>query len=396
MNEKVVPKNARLNEHFFHQYNILSLFANIGVAEAYLEQIGFNVVLANELEERRAKLYSQIYPRTEVICGDITKDSIFNLIIKKSKELKVNFLMATPPCQGMSTAGVQDENDERNRLILSVIKIAKILNPKFIFIENVPQFLSTEIEFNGSCELIPEIIRRELGNDYQINEYVIDTKNYSVPQMRQRAILLLCQKNQTIEWRLPHPDSKILTMQDAIGDLPKLDPFITDVSEKELLKIFPHFYERKKEALLISKWHRPPCHVKRQVLVMQHTPTGKTAFDNTLYFPRKNDGSPVKGYHNTYKRQNWNTPAYAVTMDNRKISSQNNVHPGRIEYTNKNGEVIYSDARVLTLYEIMKVSSLPDDWNIPESTSEQFLRRVIGEGIPPMFVKKVFENLGAR
>ena len=89
------------------------------------------MVLANELEERRAKLYSQIYPRTEVICGDITKDSIFNLIIKKSKELKVNFLMATPPCQGMSTAGVQDENDERNRLILSVIKIAKILNPLF-------------------------------------------------------------------------------------------------------------------------------------------------------------------------------------------------------------------------------------------------------------------------
>lgn len=352
--------------------------------------------MANELEERRAKVYSQIYPKTKVICGDITKDSVFDLIIKESKELKVNLLMATPPCQGMSTAGVQDENDERNRLILSVIKIAKILNPKFIFIENVPQFLSTEIEFNGVYELIPEIIRKTLGNAYRINEYVIDTKNYSVPQMRQRAILLLSKKNQLIEWRLPQPDTKILTMRDAIGNLPKLDPFITDISERELLKIFPYFYEREKEALSISKWHKPPCHVKRQVIVMQHTPTGKTAFDNTVYFPKKNDGSPVKGYHNTYKRQNWNTPAYAVTMDNRKISSQNNVHPGRIECINRDGEIIYSDARVLTLYEIMKVSSLPNDWNIPATASEQFLRRVIGEGIPPMFVKKVFENLGAK
>ncbi len=296
----------------------------------------------------------------------------------------------------MSTAGVQDKNDERNKLILSVLKIAKILNPKFIFIENVPQFLATEIEYNGNYELIPEIIRKELGNDYRINEYVIDTKNYSVPQMRQRAILLLSQRTQDIEWQLPQPDKKILTMEDAIGNLPKLDPFITDISEKELLEIFPHFYERENQALAISKWHKPPHHIKRQVFVMQHTPTGKTAFDNEVYFPRKNDGTPVKGYHNTYKRQNWDTPAYAVTMDNRKISSQNNVHPGRVEYTNEKGEVIYSDARVLTLYEIMKVSSLPDDWNIPANASEQFLRRIIGEGIPPMFVKKVFQNLGAK
>lgn len=378
----------------FSQYKILSLFANIGVAEAYLEELGFKVVLANELEARRANLYSKIYPKTNVICGDITNEAIFNYIVEKSKELRVNFLMATPPCQGMSTAGVQDENDERNKLILYVLKIANILKPKFIFIENVPQFLATEIVYNGIHELIPEIIRKELGEEYRINEYVIDTKNYSVPQMRQRAILLLSKKDQNVEWQLPQPDKKVFTMKDAIGNLPKLDPFITDVSEEELLEIFPHFYEREKEALAISKWHKPPHHVKRQVVVMQHTPTGKTAFDNKVYFPKKNDGTPVKGYHNTYKRQNWDTPAYAVTMDNRKISSQNNVHPGRVEYTNDKGEIIYSDARTLTLYEIMKVTTLPDDWNIPDNTSEQFLRRIIGEGIPPMFVKKVFQNLG--
>lgn len=384
------------NKKDFSQYNILSLFANIGVAEAYLEELGFNVVLANELEERRASLYSQIYPKTKVICGDITDKEIFNTIIEKSKSLKVNFLMATPPCQGMSTAGVQDKNDERNKLILSVIKIAKELKPKYIFIENVPQFLSTEIEYKGTHELIPEIIRKELGKDYKINEYVIDTKNYSVPQMRQRAILLLSSLKENNIWELPQPDKKILTMKDAIGMLPKLDPLITDIDEQELLNIFPHFYEREKEALAISKWHRPPHHVKRQVVVMQHTPTGKTAFDNEVYYPKKNDGTPVKGYHNTYKRQNWNTPAYAVTMDNRKISSQNNVHPGRVEYINDKGEVIYSDARALTLYEIMRVTSLPDEWNIPNNASEQFLRRIIGEGIPPMFVKKVFQNLGVK
>ena len=38
---------------------VLSLFANIGVAEAYLHEIGMDVAVANELIERRAKLYSE-------------------------------------------------------------------------------------------------------------------------------------------------------------------------------------------------------------------------------------------------------------------------------------------------------------------------------------------------
>ena len=42
--------------------------------------------------------------------------------------------MATPPCQGMSTTGVQDENDERNKLFLSVIKIAKLIKPIIFFL----------------------------------------------------------------------------------------------------------------------------------------------------------------------------------------------------------------------------------------------------------------------
>ena len=151
--------------------------------------------------------------------------------------------------------------------------------------------------------------------------------------------------------------------------------------------------ERKENALKISKWHTPPHHIKRQVVAMQHTATGKTAFDNEVYYPTKENGEAVKGYRNTYKRQNWDTPAYTVTMDNRKISSQNNVHPGKIEYINSNGEYIYSDARTLTLYELMIIMSLPVDWNVPSNTSDAFLRRIIGEGIPPLFVKKVFEKL---
>ena len=149
-----------------------------------------------------------------------------------------------------------------------------------------------------------------------------------------------------------------------------------------------------KKALSISKWHNPPKHVKRQIVTMMHTPTGETAFNNKEeYKPKKQDGTPVKGYKNTYKRQNWDSPAYTVTMYNRTISSQNNVHPGRYIGNDANGDALYSDPRVLTVYELMLIMSLPSNWPIPDNVTEHFIRSVLGEGIPPLFVKKLFLKL---
>lgn len=372
---------------------VLSLFANIGVAEAYLRDLGIDVVIANELVERRAKLYSEIYPNTEMISGDITDTKVFNKIIKAAKKEKIECIMATPPCQGMSTAGQLDEDDERNRLVIPVIKAVHILKPNYIFIENVPNFFNTSIQVNDKNILIPDYINDELGNEYEIHKYIINTKDYSVPQVRERAIFLITKKGLDNIWTLPDPDKKIITMRDAIGNIPSIDPFIKDISKEERAAMFPEYEAKKKRALKISRWNIPPHHVKRQVISMMHTPTGETAFDNKKYFPVKENGTPVKGYRNTYKRQNWDTPAYTVTMDNRKISSQNNVHPGRYLGVDENGDAIYSDARTLTLYELMLVMSLPSNWPVPEKTSEAFLRRIIGEGIPPLFVKKVFEQL---
>lgn len=387
-------KKPMLNKEHENSKKVLSLFSNIGVAEAYFKSIGVEVVVANEIVERRAKLYSKIYPNTHMICGDITHQQVFDEIVKESHNSNADIIMATPPCQGMSTAGQQVENDERNKLICPVVDIIKQIEPRYVFLENVPLFLNTPIEINGNKILILDYLKKELESQYKINTYIIDTKDYSVPQTRERAIILMTRKSdENKEWILPKKDNKIVTMFDAIGHLPNLDPFVKDISEDEQLDMFPHYHERKEAAEKISKWHIPPHHIKRQVVAMQHTPTGCTAFDNLVYYPVKADGSAVKGYRNTYKRQNWNTAAYTVTMDNRKISSQNNVHPGRLEYVTKDGVEIYSDARTLTLYELMTIMSLPEDWPVPENTSEAFLRRVIGEGIPPLFVKKVFGNL---
>ncbi len=372
---------------------VLSLFANIGVAEAYLSEIGVDVVLANELIERRANLYSRIYPKTQMICGDITLSDTYEKVLETSKKLGVDTIMATPPCQGISRAGKQYKDDVRNLLILPVIDIIRDLSPKYVFIENVPQFVETYITIDNKDVLITDYICSELSGRYNISVNVIDTKYYSVPQTRQRAIVLLTRNDVEKRWELPTPDAFFVTLADAIGDLPSVDPFVKDVSENELLELFPDYYKKMTAAKAVSPWHFPPEHIKRQVITMMHTPTGKTAFDNKKYFPIRADGKPVTGYKSTYRRLRWNDPASTVTMDNRKISSQNNVHPGRYLGLDEKGDVLYSDPRALTLFELMKIMSLPDSWPLPLDANPAFVRSIIGEGIPPLFVKKLFEKI---
>ena len=262
-----------------------------------------------------------------------------------------------------------------------------------VFIENVPQLLETEITIDGRKTLIQDYMIDDLGDKYSISFYQINTENYGIPQSRRRTIILLTRRDQKVIWELPEENENRVTLKDAIGDLPPLDPFIKDVDEKEFKEMFPEYEKKKSAAKKVSIWHQPPIHIKRQVVTMIHTPTGKTAFDNKKYIPKKEDGTTVKGYKSTYRRLRWIDPASTVTMDNRKISSQNNVHPGHYLGEDENGDVVYSDPRVLSLLELMRVMSLPDDWPLPLNANVAFVRSVIGEGIPPLFVKKVFEKI---
>lgn len=373
----------------------MSLFANVGIAETYLKEIGIDVVVANELEHQRVRFYNHLYPSTKMIEGDITNKGIQDKLIELAKKENIDLIMATPPCQGMSTAGKKDKNDIRNLLIKDAVKIIKEVNPKYIFFENVPEQLNTFIEYNNNKVLIPDYLKKEFEKNYFFNDkFIINAADYGVPQLRERAIILLTRKDINKRWEFPKKNTDIITMEKAIGNLPSLDPEIYDISYEDQLRIFPDFEKKKAEGLSISKWHYPPKHVYRQIYSLMHTPTGETAFNNIdLFKPKKKDGTYTKGFKNTYKRQEWNKPAFTVTMFNRTIGSQNNVHPGRYIGKDENGYDLYSDARVLTVYELMLVTSLPKDWDIPNWASEHFVRQVIGEGIPPLLVKEIMQEL---
>ena len=124
---------------------------------------------------------------------------------------------------------------------------------------------------------------------------------------------------------------------------------------------------------------------------MMHTPSGKSAIYNEKYYPQKDNGEHIVAHHNHYRRMAWEKPSRTITQNNGVISSLACVHPGR-PYL-KDGDTLYSDPRVLSIYEIMIVSSLPLDWPIPSWANDNLIRKVIGEGIPSKLIKVIVEQL---
>lgn len=370
----------------------VSLFANVGIAETYLKEVGINIVVANEIDEKRAKFYQYLYPDAEMIIGDITDSNIFNKVYEISRERKVDFLIATPPCQGMSLAGKRDPLDKRNQLIFYAIEMIKKLKPKYILLENVPQLLKTKIKIDDEIILIKDYIKKELDNYYNFaDESLVSAMDYEVPQMRKRNIFLISRKDMRYIWQIP-PKKKRITMREAIYNLPSVDPMLKEGYD-ETIKLFPDFEKKKQEALKISKFHKPPIHAKKHVIAMMHTPSGETAFNNDKYYPRKDNGERVNGHYNTYRRFDWDKPARTITQNNGVISSLCCVHPGKCIGKDSEGYDLYSDARCLTLYELFIIFSLPKDWNLPDWADDRMIRQVIGEGIPPMLVRNLVEEL---
>lgn len=349
--------------------NGLSLFAGAGIGEYFLDKAGVNIVVANELINKRAELYKKFYPNAKMICGDISDKTIFDEVAWYAKKNNVEFIIASPPCQGISIAGKnraisEMARDKRNYLINYSIKMIKEVEPKYVLIENVPLLLKLRLYSDGNYVTIHEILNKELGDEYDIDANVLDASDYGVPQIRKRAIIRL--KLKKLHWTLPPKKNKKKTVRDAIGDLKSLES--NEISDQ--------------------KWHYGRKHCPQHIVWMKHTPTGMSAFDNEFFYPKKKDGSRVKGYNSSYRRIKWDEPAPTITIRNDAISSQRNVHPG---YLKEDGT--YSDARVLSILELMRLTSLPDDWPIPEGTPEILIRQIIGESIPPLFVQKIVEGI---
>src|SRR5690554_2761758 len=130
--------------------------------------------LVDELISRRAELFKYLYPKANMIIGSITNKEIFNAVLEDIKRNNAKFLIATPPCQAMSSLGKEEySNDKRNYLIFYVFDIMDNHDFDYILIENVPKYLKLYFPFEKEFLKLEEIVKRKYSSKYNIDAFIL-------------------------------------------------------------------------------------------------------------------------------------------------------------------------------------------------------------------------------
>ncbi|MFB1280302.1 DNA cytosine methyltransferase [Helicobacter pylori] len=216
----------------------VSLFSGAGVGCYGLLEEGFECVATNEILEKRLNI-QRINRKCKLdesyISGDIkkpeTKEKILKQIEFYSKKFgndRVDLVVATPPCQGMSVANHKKKNDEikRNSLVVESIDLIKQIKPRFFILENVPSFYKTGcIDKNDNLLEIGSMIEQNLSGDYMLYDEVINFKNFGANSSRTRTLVIgVCKEFKDFTSALEFfPDFKQeKTLKEVIGSLKPL------------------------------------------------------------------------------------------------------------------------------------------------------------------------------
>lgn len=144
------------------------------------------------------------------------------------RSARIDVVAGGPPCQPFSKAGrsrmrylvqhgVRERHDKRRDLWQSYLEIVRLARPRAVIMENVP-----DMALDREMFILRSIVRRLEDWGYSVQERVVDTYRYGVPQFRQRLILVAVLGGLDFTW--PAESTKKVTLGNAIRDLPPVDP----------------------------------------------------------------------------------------------------------------------------------------------------------------------------
>ncbi len=415
----------------------ISLFSSAGIGDLALQHLPVSVLVSCELLDDRHQVYQANFPETSALTGDIWElwPKVVNKTQERLKGSTLDILFATPPCQGMSKNGrgkllqaVRNGSkpalDVRNRLIIPTLKIAQVLKPRLVVLENVPEMENTLIMTeDGRLVPILDLVREELGTEYDGEAKVVEFADYGVPQRRQRlitvftrdeAMLALFKKRRFLHPRPTHSqDGKSgkqpwITVRDVISRMPLLDAGNPATARGD------------------DELHFVPLLDEDKYFWVRHTPPERGAFDNQCVacgydtnpvhgnfrdeggINRSSRDTPVRclkcgellprpwvrdketgehrlmrGFTSAYKRMNWDLPASALTTNLAYACSDNKLHP--------------EQHRVLSLREALMLHTITDfDYRFERADGKKvttgLIYEIIGESIPPRGLEFFFRE----
>ena len=161
----------------------LDLFAGIGGFRLGMESAGHECVGFCEIDKYARASYKAIH-NTE---GEIELHDITTVSDESIRGIgSVDIICGGFPCQAFSIAGHRRGfEDTRGTLFFEICRFASVLRPKYLFLENVRGLLNHD---GGAT--FETIIRTldELG--YDVEWQVLNSKNFGVPQNRERVFII--------------------------------------------------------------------------------------------------------------------------------------------------------------------------------------------------------------
>ncbi|PLX44347.1 MAG: DNA (cytosine-5-)-methyltransferase [Hyphomicrobiales bacterium] len=163
-----------------HALNYFSTFSGIGGFEAAIQSVDSKAVCVgySEINKYADKIYRRHFP-SHFNYGDIKT-------IDPASLPGFDLLIGGFPCQAFSTAGKRGGfDDTRGTLFFEVARIVREKQPRLLLLENVKGLLSHD---KGRTFATIITTLDELGYDCQWQ--VLNSKNHSVPQNRERVFII--------------------------------------------------------------------------------------------------------------------------------------------------------------------------------------------------------------
>lgn len=310
---------------------------------------------------------------------------------------KVALVAGGPPCQGFSVAGARNGNDPRNLLVFKQIRAIQMIKPIICVVENVGGFARKFISqpINGISISIADAAVKEIEElGYNVGRVTINAADYGVPQVRERVIIfgilkefagnvrvteLLqdCLKEISIKQRkeLKLPTTRYVNIEEAISDLSGEEK----VPEPEFPKYKTVRYLAPQSAYQklmrknsmdkdIPNCHRFNNHSSKSVALYKKAHETQPAGRLSKEFLYEN------GCHSNKR----------FVLDVTKPSSTLTTAPEEL--------IHYKHPRVVTLREMARLQSFPDDFeflgrytlNGPARGVDVPRNAQIGNAIPPL------------
>lgn len=369
----------------------IDLFSGAGGLTQGFKAAGFEVAYAIDRDLDSCDSYRANHPATKVEHASLTDHGPGELARLVGD---VDVIVGGPSCQGFSTHGRRDPDDERNKLWEHMHGVVKAIKPRAFLLENVPGLMHFR-DGKVSGELIAGF--EDLG--YSVHAQTLLAADFGVPQLRRRVIVVGVASGMKFEfptrthlggWRrdtlakweeerqrlglLRH-----ITCGEAIADLPALcDPRVdpgkyTSEAVSDYARAMRGRTRRLRdhEAGTLSEAYRD---------LMAHVPPGGTWRDIPAHLlPDRYRGMRRTDSTNLLGRLNPDRPAYTIT------TQFNNVTAGCFGHPFEN--------RTLSVREGARLQSFPDSYEFFGSLSSRC--RQIGNAVPPRLAQHLAVAIAA-